>query len=399
MGEEKLTKTDGRSMFSFVTAYLSLTFFSPAYIRGAFFIWKGGIFLHEAFMKLAIQESKKGIGKTFTNPLVGAVIVSENKVISKGAHLNYGQEHAEKNAINLCKTPEKLLNSTIYVTLEPCTHYGKQPPCTQAIVQSGIKNVVIGQLDPNPLVSGKGADELREQGIHVIVGILEKEVRELNEHYNHFFEKQRPFVSLKQAMSMDGKISLRKKRTPITQKKVFEKVHEERGDYQAILVGSETILIDDPQLLSTKNSPFQPIRIVLDRRGRILADLNDSKLNIFKDTSTPVLIFTETTEYWKKIPKHVELVQMSTVTIPNVLNELFKKTIQSVYVEGGSTIHDAFLASDCWDELICYVAPVLLGGDSLSSFSSNRVSTSGTALKYVELEKVGRDLRIVGRKV
>ncbi|WP_435522172.1 bifunctional diaminohydroxyphosphoribosylaminopyrimidine deaminase/5-amino-6-(5-phosphoribosylamino)uracil reductase RibD [Enterococcus rotai] len=352
--------------------------------------------MHEAFMELAILEAKKGKGKTFTNPLVGAVIVSENEVISKSAHLKYGQEHAEKNAINLCKTPEKLLNSTIYVTLEPCDHYGKQPPCTQVIIDSGIKCVVIGQHDPNPLVSGKGVEKLREQGVYVIIGVLEKEVRDLNEHYNHFFEKHRPFVSLKQAMSLDGKISLREKRTNLTQKKVFERVHEERGDYQAILVGSETIIIDDPLLLSTKKSHFPPVRIVLDRRGRVLSN---SKLRIFKNATAPVLIFTEKVGHIGKLPKHVEVCYFSSVTVQNVLNELHKRNIQSVYVEGGSVIHDAFLASDYWDEIICYVAPLLLGGNSLSSMSSNRESNSKTPLKFVDLEKIGSDFRIVGRRV
>lgn len=350
-------------------------------------------------MNLAIQEAKKGKGKTFTNPLVGAVIVSGNKVISKSAHLKYGQAHAEKNAIDLCKTPEKLLNSTIYVTLEPCNHYGKQPPCTQIIIDSGITCVVIGQLDPNPLVSGKGAEKLKEQGIHVIIGVLEKESRNLNEHYNHFFDKQRPFVSLKQAMSLDGKISLKKKRTQITQQDVFEKVHEERGNYQAVLVGSETILIDNPNLFSTKKSQFPPFRIVLDRRGRVLADLDNPTLNIFIDASIPVLIFTEFTEYPNHIPKHVEVSILSNITIPKILNELYKRNIQSVYVEGGSTIHDAFLASNCWDEIICYVAPILLGGNSLSSMSSNRMINSGTPFKFVKVEKIGTDIRIIGRRV
>ncbi|EOK07949.1 bifunctional diaminohydroxyphosphoribosylaminopyrimidine deaminase/5-amino-6-(5-phosphoribosylamino)uracil reductase RibD [Enterococcus faecalis] len=351
--------------------------------------------MHEAFMELAIKEAKMGEGRTFTNPLVGAVIVSGNEIISKGAHLKYGQAHAEINAINACKSPEKLLNSTIYVTLEPCAHYGKQPPCTQAIIDSGIKCVVIGQLDPNPLVSGKGVDKLREQGVHVIIGILENEARNLNIHYNHFFEKQRPFVSLKQAMSLDGKISLRQKRTNLTQKQAFERVHEERGDYQAILVGSETILIDDPLLLTTRKFQFPPVRIVLDRRGRILAN---SKLSIFKEFSVPVLIFTEKAGHANQLPKHVEVLSLTSVTIQNVLNELYKRNIHSVYVEGGSVIHDAFLASDYWDEIICYVAPLLLGGNSLPSMSSNRVSNSGTPLKFVNIEKLGSDLKIVGRR-
>ncbi|WP_420705960.1 bifunctional diaminohydroxyphosphoribosylaminopyrimidine deaminase/5-amino-6-(5-phosphoribosylamino)uracil reductase RibD [Enterococcus sp. CWB-B31] len=351
--------------------------------------------MHEMFMKLAIEEAKKGQGKTYTNPLVGSVIVSGNEVISQGAHLEFGQAHAEKNAIDLCKTPEKLFNSTLYVTLEPCDHYGKQPPCTAIISNSGIKCVVIGQLDPNPLVSGKGVEKLREQGIQVITGILEKEVRSLNEHYNYFFERQMPFVTLKQAMSADGKISFARRRTQLTQEAASKRVHEERGSYQSILVGSETILTDNPNLLSTNKSPFPPVRIVLDRRGRVLVH---PQFNIFKDKTAPVLIFTEAVVNTEQLPGHVEVVSLSKVTIPAVLHALQERTIQSVYVEGGAIIHDAFLASDCWEEIICYMTPTLLGGNSLPAMSSNRETSHLASMKFTEIEKIGEDFRIVGRR-
>lgn len=346
-------------------------------------------------MKLAIQEAKKGLGKTFTNPLVGAVIVDGTNVISKGAHLAYGQAHAERHVIDSCQTPEKLFNSTLYVTLEPCNHYGKQPPCTQAIIDAGIKRVIIGQLDPNPLVAGKGVKKLRSNGIQVISGVLAKEVRTLNRAYNHFFEKQRPLMTLKQAISLDGKTALLNQRISLTQSPANELVHEERGHYQAVLVGSGTVLTDNPSLLTTRLTPFPPIRIVLDRRGRTL---KHTQLTLFKNSGAPVLILTETAHQVANLPEHVTVQVLPHMTIAAVCQELYRRKIQSVYVEGGATIHDAFLAADCWDEIICYLAPILLGGNSLPSMSSTRLGQRYANLNFTNITQVGPDLRIVARR-
>lgn len=350
--------------------------------------------MHEKYMELAIDEALKGKGKNFTNPLVGAVIVNDNQVIARGGHLAYGEPHAEKNAIHSCKTPEKLFNSTIYVTLEPCNHYGKQPTCTQAILQSGIKRVVIGQLDPNPLVAGKGKQFLEDHGIEVITGILEKKVQKLNGHYNFYYEHQRPFITLKQAISLDGKIALAGQRTALTGAEASEKVHEERGDYQAILIGSNTALIDNPSLGTTKSTAFPPYRIILDRKGETLSH---KELTIFHDGSSPVLIFTENMQK-ADVPKHVEVICEKALTIPVVVSELFSRTIQSVYVEGGAKIHDAFLASGYWDELITYLTPKIIGGDGTASFTSSRRTEQVTAIKTIAIETFGEDLRITGRR-
>ena len=363
-------------------------------LHEAFLFWKGGVKMHETYMSLAIQEALKGAGKTFTNPLVGAVIVSENQVIAIGSHLTYGQPHAERNAIASCKTPEKLFNSTIYVTLEPCHHYGKQPPCTKAIVESGIKRVVIGQLDPNPLVAGQGKHFLEEHGIEVISGVMTKEVQALNSFYNFFYEHQRPYITLKQAISLDGKIALDGKRTPITGEAAVKKVHEERGDYQAILVGSQTVLTDNPTLKTTKDVLFPPLRVILDRKGRTL---NHPELKLFQEDGGSVVIFTEQTTA-PQSPKWVEVVSLPEVTIDRVITELEQRGIQSLYVEGGAKIHDAFLASGLWDEVITYMAPKLIGGNSTASFSSERTVRSVTDLKNITVESIGEDLRISGRR-
>ncbi|MDT2751554.1 bifunctional diaminohydroxyphosphoribosylaminopyrimidine deaminase/5-amino-6-(5-phosphoribosylamino)uracil reductase RibD [Enterococcus thailandicus] len=352
--------------------------------------------MHERFMKKAILAAEKGRGKTFTNPLVGAVIVKGNQVLAVGAHLAYGDAHAEKVAIDyLCDTPEKLLNSTIYVTLEPCDHHGKQPPCTEAIIAAGIRQVVVGQVDPNPIVSGQGIKKLRDHGIHVLVGVLEEEVRNLNRHYNYFFEKKRPFVALKQAISLDGKLALLNQRTRLTSEYVVQKVREERANYQAILVGSQTILTDNPKLTSAIND-FPFYRVILDRRGRVFEHEN---LAVFQDETAPVLIFTEQSEICRTLPKHVEVIYLPKVLISEVLTKLGERLIQSVYVEGGAKIHDAFLASACWEELITYVAPKILGGDSVASMSSSRHVEKVTELNNVTVQALDNTIKIVGSRV
>lgn len=347
--------------------------------------------MHETYMKRAISEALKGKGQTFTNPLVGAVIVKDEEIVAVGSHMAYGQPHAEKNAIDSCSSPEKLIDSTIYVTLEPCHHYGKQPPCTTAILQSGIKKVVIGQLDPNPLVSGKGKAFLESQGVAVITGVLEKEVREINRYYNTYHEEQRPFVALKQATTLDGKIALAGQRTRITGEAALRRVRQERSDYQAILIGSRTALIDNPTLRT--EAAFPTYRVVLDRKGETLKQ----QLTLFEDTSSPVLVFT-TKKVQSVFSNHVNIITTPSLTLSFVMKELYRRKIQSVYVEGGSSIHDAFLADGYWDQVITYLSPKLIGGNGTASFASSREVNQMFALTEVTVEPVGEELRIVGRR-
>lgn len=351
--------------------------------------------MDEFYMNQAIELAKLGQGKTWTNPLVGAVIVKENRVIATGFHERYGQRHAEKMAIDQCATPEDLVDSTIYVTLEPCHHFGKQPPCTQAIKEAGISKVVIAQLDPNPLVSGKGSAYLESQGITVVSGIQQQQAEAMNRHYNYFYQHKRPYVVLKQAITLDGKVALVEgQRTSITGEAVYQQVHQERGAFQGILVGSGTILTDNPQLLAAEESDFPPVRIVLDRRGQTLAF---SKFQLYA-TKEPIWLFTEQAVH-EGVPDHVTVFFNSQWTIEKVLVTVAEQGIQSVYVEGGPKIHEAFLASDCFEEVITYLAPTLFGGRSIPAFSSERKSENGTQLAVKSVEKLGQDLRIVSEKV
>src|SRR5699024_10932322 len=230
------------------------------------------------------------------------------------------------------------------------------PPCTQAIIDSGIKQVVIGQLDPNPLVSGKGKEKLELHGIKVITGVLETEVRELNPFFNCFYEQNRPYITLKQAITLDGKLSLPAERTAITGKDTYEYVRKERNHYQGILVGSQTILTDNPFLLG-RDQTLHPIRMILDRRGRLF---DQPDLNIFKNQASPVWIFTEQ-KVDLSLAKHVEVIFEKNITVKSVIAELVKRNIQSLYVEGGAKVHDSFLNSGYWDEIITYISPKVIG--------------------------------------
>ena len=346
------------------------------------------------FMNLALLEAKRGAKYTYTNPLVGAIIVKDNKIIARGSHLRYGCEHAEKNAISTCKTPEKLFNSTLYVTLEPCNHKGKQPPCTDSIIKMGISKIVVAQLDPNPIVSGKGIKYLQDNGIEVVTGILEREAYFLNYAYNLFHTEKRPYVALKQATSLDGKLAFINEKTQITGKEVYDFVRNERDNYQAILVGAKTVLIDNPTLLGSNTSLFPPKRIILDAEGSIF---EQSNLNLFKDSSSEVIVFSKFN--YNNLPSHVTIITPEEFSIKEILSEIAKLGIQSVYVEGGPCIHDQFLASGCWDEVITYISPILLGGNNTSSFTSNRITNEKIQLHDTNVTKLGNDIRISGRRV
>ncbi|MBM7643047.1 bifunctional diaminohydroxyphosphoribosylaminopyrimidine deaminase/5-amino-6-(5-phosphoribosylamino)uracil reductase RibD [Streptococcus loxodontisalivarius] len=349
--------------------------------------------MHTYFMAQAIAEARKGLGRTHTNPLVGAVIVQDGDIIAKGGHLEFGKEHAEKNALLSCKTPEKLFNSTLYVTLEPCNHFGKQPPCSQAIIEAGIKQVVIAQLDPNPLVAGQGVAYLENHGVEVTYGCLEEQARALNPFYNHYFEHKRPYITLKQAISLDGKIALQNERTAITHEEALDRVHLERASYQAILIGSQTALTDNPSLLTSGASLYPPVRVVLDRRGRLL---EHPDLKLFENSSAPLWLLTD--QELENLPQHVRLLKPASFEICDIVACLYQEGIQSLYVEGGAEVHDSFLAADLWDDVITYLSPKLLGGNSRAAFSSQRLGHQVTELSDFEIEQLGSDLRLYTRR-
>lgn len=338
-------------------------------------------------MRLALHEAKKGAHQTWKNPLVGAVIVKDNQVLATGYHHHYGEPHAERDAISKL-SPEQLFNSTLYVTLEPCNHYGKQPPCSQLIVDKHIKRVVIAQVDPHKLVTGKGIATLKENGIEVTTGVLNTEARQLNEHYTYFYENDRPWITLKQAVSLDYKVNAgSNQRTAITNQAVYEQVHQERADYQAIVIGSSTAIVDNPILLTTASTDYPPIRVILDRRGRLLDHLDLTLLN----DGNPTWIFTKNKALANyQFNQNINCFLSKNDDLTDLLTELSKQEIQSIYVEGGPTLEKSFLDNFFINELITYLSPELLGENG----NSGVVPTSSHHFDEVDFKQLDDNIRI-----
>ena len=308
------------------------------------------------YISRCLQLAELGAGYVAPNPMVGAVLVCDDKIIGEGYHRHYGEAHAEPNAINSVKNTDLLKQSTLYVNLEPCSHYGKTPPCADLIVSSGIPRVVIGTLDPNPKVAGRGVEILRKAGVEVVVGVLEAECRELNKRFFIFQEQKRPYVLLKWAQTKDGFMD--RVRTTVTEPPLQisnnitrQLTHKMRSENQSILVGANTVLLDNPSLTVRNWSGKSPVRIGIDRQRRIPDDFN------LLDGSISTIIFTEKDEVNKL---HVEFVKIDfgTNSVKNILSEIYKRNIHSVLVEGGPTILNSFIESGLWDEANIEIAPL-----------------------------------------
>lgn len=346
----------------------------------------------QRLMELAISQARKAGAETWLNPRVGAVIVRNNRILAVGHTHKYGGLHAERDAISKL-SPKQLLNSTLYVTLEPCNHYGKQPPCSQLIIKSGIRRVVIAETDPHPLVAGKGIANLRVHGIEVQTGVLTERACQLNPHYNFYFRHQRPWITIKQSISLDGKVSAQPgRRTAVTNQEVYDRVHRERADYQGIVVGSETALVDNPNLLTTVDTPFPPVRIILDRRGRLGTN---PRLKLLNDGRAPTWIFTNNPALARELQTTLaKVIVLTQSSIQAVISEVAKRGLQALYVEGGPTIQQAFLRAGMADELITYVSPQFLGIAGVSGLQSKKRLT----FAKTQIELLADNVRIAERK-
>lgn len=293
-----------------------------------------------SYMRLALKLAKKGVGYVNPNPPVGAVIVKDGKILSTGYHKRYGDFHAERNAIlDAFKRNINLDGSTMYVTLEPCDHYGKTPPCTDLIIQAGIKKVVVATRDPNP-VSGNGIDKLRNNGIEVEVGILENQAKELMKFFIKYITKKTPYVTLKYASTLDGKIADRYGNSKWITNELRKMVHRLRKEHMAVLVGANTVLMDNPQLsIRLINSKKEaPIKVILDRESETLKRLNS--LNVFSKNAG-VIVFTAANENYISLPKHVKVINC--IDPEKILKHLYNEGIDSVLIEGGSESFSQFL--------------------------------------------------------
>jgi len=303
---------------------------------------------NEKYIQRCLQLARLGAGYVAPNPLVGAVLVCADKIIGEGFHRRFGDAHAEPNAIQSVKDPALLKNATLYVNLEPCSHYGKTPPCADLIVSCQIPRVVIGTLDPNPKVAGKGIEILRKAGIEVTVGVLESDCRELNKRFFVFQEQKRPYVLLKWAQTLDGFMD--RKRTDVTEPPLIisnaitrQLTHQMRAENQSILVSTNTVLLDNPSLTARHWSGKNPIRIAIDRQGRIPADYH------LLDGSVSTLIFTEKEKQNQARVEYVKI-DFDDQSLQTILQEIYKRNIHSVLVEGGAMLLSSFIQAGLWDE-------------------------------------------------
>lgn len=353
-------------------------------------------------MELALQLAEKGVGYVNPNPLVGAVIVKDNKIIGKGYHEKYGQAHAEVNAINRAK--EEIKGSTMYVTLEPCSHYGKTPPCVDKIIENKISKVVIGTLDPNPLVSGNGVRKLRESGIEVVTGVLEDKCKKINEVFIKYITKKIPYVVLKSAMSLDGKIATYTGESKwITGEDSRKEVHRLRNKLSSIMVGVNTVIMDNPELTYRLGEGRNPVRIIVDSSLRIPTN---SKVVSDNYRNNTIIATTELSS--KDKVKELESLGVQVLIIKSKNNKvdlndlaitLGEKGIDSILLEGGATLNYSALEAKIVDKIQIYIAPKLIGGEtSKTPIGGKGIDVLKDVFKVsdIAMKSVGGDILIEG---
>jgi diaminohydroxyphosphoribosylaminopyrimidine deaminase / 5-amino-6-(5-phosphoribosylamino)uracil reductase len=347
------------------------------------------------YTHLAHKLAIKGKGLVSPNPLVGAVLVKNEIVISKGYHKKYGSNHAEVEAIN--KSKQDVSGSTLYCNLEPCCHTNKQtPPCVPLIIQKKIKRVVISNFDPNNAVNGRGVKQLQEAGIEVTTGVLENEGKELNKFYFKYVKEKLPYITLKIAQSIDGKISYsRREQTWLTGKESIKFVHKLRSKYDAVLVGAGTIKTDNPLLTVREIRARNPFRIIID--GKLNISAKSQILNL--EDKEKSWIFTSTLADLTKLNKlrkkgvkifEINSSQREKLNLKNILQVLAKNKITSILVEGGAEIFNQFLELNLYDEVVVLQAPIVLG----NGIANTNLKTT-KQLKLLTYEKLGEDIKLV----
>lgn len=318
---------------------------------------------HQKYIRRCIQLSKNGLGTTRPNPMVGSVVVLEGEIIGEGYTSEFGGDHAEVNAINSVRDKSLLSRSILYVSLEPCSHFGKTPPCSHLIVKSGISKVVVGVVDDNSLVSGKGIEYLRANGVEVVVGVLEEECVASNKRFFAFQRGKRPFIVLKWAETRDGFIDIgrsedaEKGPTWISNGYSQQLVHKWRSEEHAIMVGTKTVIEDNPKLNVRSWSGKNPVRLILDNSLRIPHDLH-----VF-DGSVQTIVFTSSKVIFEEEKDNVQLVYIDySKKIPNqICDELYQREIQSVLIEGGAHTIQSFIDQGLWDEARIFTGDVAFG--------------------------------------
>lgn len=357
------------------------------------------------FMKRAIELALSAKGHTSPNPMVGCVVVKDGRIISEACHEKYGEYHAERNALLRCQ--EDTSGAELYVTLEPCCHYGKTPPCTEIIIEKGIKKVYIGGLDSNPLVAGKGIQILKQAGIEVESGILEQECKDMNEIFYHFITHKKPFTALKYAMTLDGKIAAYTGDSKwVTSEESRLHVQQLRKEYSGILVGIQTVLTDNPMLNCRIEKNVNPVRIICDSNLRIPMD---SDIVSTAEEIKTIVAYTEADMTQVKQDKLEQLREKGVillctgeeqqVNLQVLMNQLGEMKIDSVIIEGGASINASALKAGIVNKVYAYIAPKLIMGESAKS----PVGGEGIAkmedalcLNHIATETIGNDILLTG---
>lgn len=355
----------------------------------------------EHWMRQALRLAEKGRGRTSPNPMVGAILIKEEKVIGEGYHVKAGESHAEIIALN--KAGGEAKGATLYINLEPCAHYGKTPPCAPKVIESGVARVVVGMEDPNPLVNGKGLEILRNAGLEIQVGILEKECHRLNEAYCKYILKKEPFVILKIAATLDGRIATREGESKwISGEASRRLVYRLRDQVDGVLVGIGTILRDDPMLTARVKGGRDPYRIILDSRlkipegAKVIGD-NPSKLIVITSE------FAHRDKREKLEKKGIQVIVLDSETekinLKSCLSKLGEMGIMSLLVEGGSQVNGSFLDKGLVDKFLIFLAPKLLGDpQALGMFRGKGFSKlqDSLILREVKIRRIGEDIFIEG---
>ena len=351
------------------------------------------------YMRRALELAEQGMGWTSPNPMVGAVIVKEGRIIGEGFHERYGEAHAERNALASCREDPR--GADLYVTLEPCCHYGKQPPCTDAVLEAGIRRVVIGSGDPNPLVAGKGIEILRKNGVLVEEHELEEECRRLNQVFFHFIQTGRPFVVMKYAMTMDGKTACYTGASKwITGEEARAHVHKQRHRYRAIMAGVGTILEDDPLLTCRMEGGRNPVRIICDSRLRTPL----SSRIVQTAGEVPTILATCCRQEERQEPYRAAGCRIlagpekeGRVDLAWLMKELGREKIDSILLEGGSSLNWSALKNGIVNKVQAYIAPKLFGGESAKTPVAGEGFPSpdkGVFLRDSRVMRLGEDFLI-----
>jgi diaminohydroxyphosphoribosylaminopyrimidine deaminase/5-amino-6-(5-phosphoribosylamino)uracil reductase len=358
-------------------------------------------YLHPEFIRRCLELARKGELNVTPNPQVGCVIVKNGRIVAEGYHRHFGGPHAEVEALRIAG--ERARGATLYVNLEPCTHFGKTPPCTETIIKAGVVKVIASMSDPNPRVAGEGFQKLRKAGLEVETGVLAREAEHLNERFVYFMKRREPFVAVKAAQTLDGMIAdVKSRSTWITSSEARRESHRLRAMYEAVLIGAGTAMKDDPELTVRMVKGRQPIRIVLDGRLR-----SSPKLRVYDTRRARTIVVTSKSAIKRKRRAVNELerkgvavmgIGMSAeLPVAAVLSAFAKRGISSLLVEGGAATLAAFIEAERVNKMHIFVAPKILGAGLFAfSLKRARLLEKALTLERMDVKKVGEDLLVEG---